>query len=122
MQSANCGLLENHGVIALGKDLLSAFDRMEVLENAAKQTLMAQSIACCRLSLERLEEIDRFTGRKSRLAVRLFFPHSRKYVRARKECRIFCFSQVEKLEKTAKEGYIIGIIQETIQYRNMNNG
>ena len=64
MRHYNCGLMENHGVIALGKNLLSAFDRMELLENAAKQTVMAQLIPCRRLSEEQLLELDRFAGRK----------------------------------------------------------
>ena len=63
MQDHNCGLLENHGVITVGKSLLEAFDRMELLECAAKQTLMAQTIACRRLDDARLREIDRMTGR-----------------------------------------------------------
>ena len=63
LQNADCGLLENHGVIALGKSLLAAFDKMEVLENAARQTLMAQTIPCTPLSPEQLREIDILTGR-----------------------------------------------------------
>ena len=34
-------LLKNHGVLSTGKDLLSAFDSIEVFENAAKLTLFA---------------------------------------------------------------------------------
>lgn len=63
MTNYNCGLMENHGVITVGKSLLNAFDRMELLENAAKQTLMARSIVCRRLSEEQLKELDRFAGR-----------------------------------------------------------
>lgn len=33
-------LLDNHGAIALGQTLLQAFDRLEVLENAARTTLI----------------------------------------------------------------------------------
>lgn len=33
-------LLENHGVIATGPNLLTAFDRLEVIENAARMTLV----------------------------------------------------------------------------------
>lgn len=33
-------LMANHGVLAIGESLLKAFDRVEVLENAAKMTLM----------------------------------------------------------------------------------
>ena len=63
MQSCDCGLMENHGVITVGKDLLSAFDKMELLENAAKQTLWSQIIPCRRLNREQLDEIDRFMKR-----------------------------------------------------------
>ena len=64
MQHFDCGLMENHGVITVGKDLLSAFDRMELLENAAKQTIMAYTIAANSLSKEQLDELDRYAGRK----------------------------------------------------------
>lgn len=33
-------LLENHGVLAVGKSLLQAFDRLEVVENAARMTFI----------------------------------------------------------------------------------
>ena len=33
-------VMDNHGVLATGKTLLQAFDRVEVLENAAKTTLI----------------------------------------------------------------------------------
>ena len=35
-------LLENHGIITTGKNLLQAFDKLEVLENAAKMTLIME--------------------------------------------------------------------------------
>ncbi|WP_430813096.1 class II aldolase/adducin family protein [Carboxylicivirga sp. RSCT41] len=38
--NANVILMENHGVLAVGKSLLQAFDRIEVLENAAKMTAL----------------------------------------------------------------------------------
>jgi L-fuculose-phosphate aldolase len=38
--TSNVILLENHGVITLGKSLLQAYDRMEVLEATAKLTLI----------------------------------------------------------------------------------
>ena len=63
MKLADCGLMENHGVIALGKTLLSAFDKMELLENAAKQTLMACTLSARSLSADQLRELDRFMGR-----------------------------------------------------------
>ena len=64
MRLFDCGLMENHGVITVGKDLLSAFDRMELLENAAKQTIMAYTIAAKSLSKEQLDELDHYAGRK----------------------------------------------------------
>ncbi len=39
-------LMENHGVLAVGKTLVQAFDRIEVLENAAKMTVIAQQMKC----------------------------------------------------------------------------
>ena len=63
MRNADCGLMENHGVIAVGKNLLSAFDRLELLENAAKQTLMARLVPAHDLTSEQLDELDRFAGR-----------------------------------------------------------
>lgn len=35
-------LLENHGILATGSNLLQAFDKIEVLENAAKMTLLSE--------------------------------------------------------------------------------
>ena len=35
-------LLENHGVLTTGSNLVQAFDKVEVLENAAKMTLMTE--------------------------------------------------------------------------------
>jgi L-fuculose-phosphate aldolase len=35
-------LLENHGILAAGQTLLQAFDRIEVLENAAKMTIITE--------------------------------------------------------------------------------
>ncbi|HUX59085.1 MAG TPA: class II aldolase/adducin family protein [Bacteroidales bacterium] len=35
-------LLENHGVLTTGTNLLQAFDKIEVLENAAKMTLLVE--------------------------------------------------------------------------------
>lgn len=64
MRNCDCGLMENHGVITVGKSLLNAFDKMELLENAAKQTLWSQIIPARNLTSERLLEIDEFMGRK----------------------------------------------------------
>jgi L-fuculose-phosphate aldolase len=55
----NVILLENHGVICFGKDLLTAFDRMEVLECAAKMTLISTLMGGAKpLSAGQLVEID----------------------------------------------------------------
>ena len=62
---AVCGLMENHGVLAVGDSLLSAFDRLELLEAAAKQTvILAQMKSTHRLTLEQLQELDRFVKRQ----------------------------------------------------------
>ncbi|MFA6841329.1 MAG: class II aldolase/adducin family protein [Sphaerochaetaceae bacterium] len=37
-------LMENHGVLAVGATLLKAFDRIEVLENAARMTFITQTM------------------------------------------------------------------------------
>ena len=41
-EKSDCIVMRNHGIIALGKNLLQAFDRLEVLENAAKTTFICQ--------------------------------------------------------------------------------
>jgi L-fuculose-phosphate aldolase len=41
-EEADCIVMRNHGIIALGKNLLQAFDRMEILENAAKTTFICR--------------------------------------------------------------------------------
>jgi L-fuculose-phosphate aldolase len=41
-ENADCIVMQNHGIIALGNNLLQAFDRLEVLENAAKTTFICQ--------------------------------------------------------------------------------
>ncbi len=56
---ASALLLENHGVLCVGKTLLQAFDRMEVLEAAARMTLAASgNPGISVLTSERLSEID----------------------------------------------------------------
>lgn len=40
-KDANVLMLENHGVVTLGKTLFDAFDKIEVLENAAKMTILS---------------------------------------------------------------------------------
>ena len=53
-------LLENHGILTTGASLLSAFDKIEVLENAARMTLITEITRnISPLSKERINEIDR---------------------------------------------------------------
>jgi len=53
-------LLENHGVLAAGKSLLQAFDRLEVLENAAKMTLIVEISGNKKpLTQDSVDELDR---------------------------------------------------------------
>jgi L-fuculose-phosphate aldolase len=53
-------LLENHGILTTGKTLLSAFDKLEVLENAAKMTLIVEMTGKKKsLSPSRLRQLDK---------------------------------------------------------------
>ncbi|NPV53813.1 MAG: class II aldolase/adducin family protein [Firmicutes bacterium] len=49
LPSYDCFLLENHGVLTLGKNMQHAFHRLEILENAAKVTLVARFLGGERL-------------------------------------------------------------------------
>jgi L-fuculose-phosphate aldolase len=48
MATATVGFMENHGVIAVGKTMLKAFDLMEIIENAAKMNFVAKVFGCGR--------------------------------------------------------------------------
>jgi L-fuculose-phosphate aldolase len=53
-------LLENHGVLAAGSGLLQAFDRIEVLENAARMTVITQLTGGKRpLNKDRISELEK---------------------------------------------------------------
>jgi len=53
-------LLENHGILSVGKDLLQAFDKIEVLENAARMTVIVEMMGKkSPLTPGRIEEIKR---------------------------------------------------------------
>jgi L-fuculose-phosphate aldolase len=57
---ANVILLENHGIVCLGNDLLMAFDRLEVLETAARMTYITAMMGDVKpLADEQLKGIDR---------------------------------------------------------------
>lgn len=58
--NGNAVLLANHGALTVGESLLQAFDRMEVLESAAKITLMGRFLGSqIELNKHQLDEIDR---------------------------------------------------------------
>ena len=50
-------LMENHGAIAVGKTLLSAFDRLECLEQSAKLTFLSRLVKVNDLDAERKKDI-----------------------------------------------------------------
>jgi L-fuculose-phosphate aldolase len=53
-------LLENHGVLAVGNSILQAFDRLEVLENAARMTLIVELTGKKKpLTLPRIRELEK---------------------------------------------------------------
>jgi L-fuculose-phosphate aldolase len=59
-EEADILLLENHGILTMGTSLLQAFDKLEVLENAAKMTLITSMAGNKRmLSPFRIREIDK---------------------------------------------------------------
>ncbi len=65
-KSANCIIMRNHGVLTVGKSLLEAFDRLEVLETCAKMTLLSNSFFRGKTKLldrNSLEDIDVLMGR-----------------------------------------------------------
>ena len=52
-------LMENHGVITVGTELLSAFDRIELLEQAAMMTCIAFGLPGSHsLTAEQIKELD----------------------------------------------------------------
>lgn len=64
--NTNCVLMKNHGALTVGTTLLEAFDRMEVLENAAKINILASQLGTpVELNADQLEELDIWVGRKA---------------------------------------------------------
>ena len=58
-QHSNIVLMQNHGVLAVGKSLLEAFDRLEVFEASAKLTFITGILGDSKeLSKEELKQID----------------------------------------------------------------
>jgi L-fuculose-phosphate aldolase len=61
VQFSDILLLENHGILTTGATILQAFDKIEVLENAAKMTLVTElTRKRSQLSKERILQIDKF--------------------------------------------------------------
>jgi L-fuculose-phosphate aldolase len=53
-------LLENHGILTVGDSLLQAFDKIEVLENAARMTFIVEFMGTKKsLSKARINEIEK---------------------------------------------------------------
>jgi len=64
---SNCILMRKHGALTLGRNLLEAFDRMEVFENAARLTYLFSdnfSASLSPLSKSEMNEIDRMLKKK----------------------------------------------------------
>jgi len=62
-QNANIVLMQNHGVLAVGKTLLEAFDRLEVFEASAKLTFITGILGGQKeLTKEELGQIDALFG------------------------------------------------------------
>jgi len=58
-------IMENHGVLTVGETLFRAFDRMELLEAAARMTWIAATMGCSRpLSETRIRELEEIYGRR----------------------------------------------------------
>ena len=61
---ASCVLMRHHGVLTVGRTLLEAFDRIEVLENTARINVAAQQIGGTQeLSQAQCDELDTWAGR-----------------------------------------------------------
>jgi L-fuculose-phosphate aldolase len=66
VENSNCIVMRNHGVLAVGRTLLEAFDRLEVLEAAARITLINISTlkdGAVELAGKDLDDIDVMMGR-----------------------------------------------------------
>ena len=60
LADTDVALMQNHGVIAVGKTLLNAFDKLEVTEAAAKMTWITSTLkAASALGGDQLDEITR---------------------------------------------------------------
>lgn len=67
LKKADCAIMRNHGAIAIGKVLLDSFDKLEVLEAAARITCINMGVLkdfAVELDEKELDEIDLFVNRK----------------------------------------------------------
>lgn len=65
-KDSNCVIMRNHGALAVGRSMLEAFDRLEVLESAARTNLLLSGPLAGHgrtLSPEELAAIDAMMGR-----------------------------------------------------------
>ncbi len=59
VKGADVVILENHGILTVGPSLLSAFDRLEVLEAAAKMNIITTLMRCASpMNGEKIAELD----------------------------------------------------------------
>ncbi|MDK2958810.1 MAG: L-fuculose-phosphate aldolase [Synergistaceae bacterium] len=65
VRKGNVVIMENHGALTAGETLFQAFDRMELLEAAAKMTWITHTMGSPRpLSEARIKEIEEVYGRR----------------------------------------------------------
>jgi L-fuculose-phosphate aldolase len=65
VKKGNAVIMENHGVLTVGETLFRAFDRMEILEAAARMNWIAATMGCSRpLTEARIREIEEVYGKK----------------------------------------------------------
>lgn len=68
LKNANVAVMENHGVIAVGSDLKTAFTRALMVEEAARLFIFASLLGKVRaLSSEEIEEVKNVVGAWVRL-------------------------------------------------------
>lgn len=61
----NAVIMENHGVLTVGRTLFEAFDRLELLEAAAKMTWITETMGSPRpLTEARIQEMEEVYGRR----------------------------------------------------------
>jgi L-fuculose-phosphate aldolase len=59
VKDSNVVMMQNHGILTVGPNMLKAFDRLEVLEAAAKMTWITSTMQCpSPMTKDMLEEID----------------------------------------------------------------